>query len=159
MHDKLSHVRSILLDTTYLLPVFGIDVGLDSSSSIQGTLSRLVEKETVLHISDLSPFEAFIKAYRIAEKLRDEKGKDEARLGLLTIVRGDWLTRIDHNDDEIIEEAFRIRQKHNDPFDCFIFATAMVRQIPLVTEDRAAQGFLEDGLVMTWAELKKHLKA
>lgn len=148
-----------MLDTTYMLPVFGIDIGVDSASSIQLTLSRLAEKGTELYISDLSPFEAFIKAYRIAEKLKDEQGKEEAKLGFLFIVRGDWVTRIDHKDDEIIEEAFNIRLKHNDPFDCFIFATARVRKIPLVTEDRAAPEFLQDKLVMTWAELKKSLKA
>ncbi len=140
------------------MPVFGIDVGVDSSSSIQATLSRLVEKGTTLCISDLSPFEAFIKAYRIAEKLKDDKGKEEAKLGLLVVVRGDWLTRIDHKDHEIIEQAFKIRQKHNDPFDCFIFATATVQGIPLVTEDRVAREFLDEDLAMTWAELKKTLK-
>jgi PIN domain nuclease of toxin-antitoxin system len=154
----LLSTRSIMLDTTYMLPVFGIDIGVDSASSIQGTLSRLAEKGTTLYISDLSPFEAFIKAYRIAEKLRDEKGKEEAKLGMLFVVRGGWLTRIDHKDDEIIEEAYKIRQKHKDPFDCFIFATARVNKIPLVTEDGAARDFLEDRLVMTWAALKKNLK-
>ncbi len=148
-----------MLDTTYMLPVFGIDIGVDSASSIQGTLSRLVEKGTTLCISDLSPFEAFIKAYRIAEKLKDERGKEEAKLGLLFVVRGDWLSRIDHKDHEIIEEAFKIRQKHNDPFDCFIFATAKVQRIPLITEDRVAREFLDDKLVMTWTMLKKSLKA
>jgi PIN domain nuclease of toxin-antitoxin system len=148
-----------MLDTTYVLPVFGIDIGVDSASSIQGTLSRLAEKGTTLCISDLSPFEAFIKAYRIAEKLRDERGKEEAKLGLLFVVRGDWLSRIDHKDHEIIEEAFKIRQKHNDPFDCFIFATAKVQRVPLITEDRVAREFLDDKLVMTWAMLKKSLKA
>ena len=147
-----------MLDTTYMLPVFGIDIAVDSAASIQGTLSRLVEKGTTLCISDLSPFEAFIKAYRLAEKLKDEKGKEEAKLGLLFVVRGDWLSRIDYKDDEIIEEAFKIRRKHNDPFDCFIFATAKINKIPLITEDHAAKEFLEDRLVMTWAGLKKNLK-
>jgi len=148
-----------MLDTTYMLPVFGIDIGVDSASSIQGTLSRLAEKGTTLCISDLSPFEAFIKAYRIAEKLKDERGKEEAKLGLLFVVRGDWLSRIDHKEHEIIDEAFKIRQKHNDPFDCFIFATAKVQRIPLITEDRVAREFLDDKLVMTWTMLKKSLKA
>lgn len=141
------------------MPVFGIDIGVDTASSIQAVLNRLVEKGTVLHISDLTPFEGFIKAYRIAEKLKDEHGKEEAKLGLLFIVRGDWLKRINHDDDEIIEEAFKIRQKHNDPFDCFIFATAKANRIPLVTEDHAAADFLEDRLHITWSELKKSLKA
>src|SRR6266516_856268 len=97
-----------MLDTTYMLPVFGIDIGVDSASSTQGTLSRLAERGTTLWISDLSPFEAFIKAYGIAEKLKDERGKEEAKLGLVFVVRGEWLTRIDHKEHEIIEEAFKI---------------------------------------------------
>ena len=154
----MSSTRNLLLDTTYMLPIFGIDTGVDTASSIQETLGRLVERGTALCISDLSPFEAFIKSYRIAEKLKDERGKEEARLGLLFVVRGDWATKIEHNDDEIIEEAFKIRLKHNDPFDCFIFATSKARKIPLVTEDRIAPQFLEDGLVMSWASLKKSLR-
>ena len=75
------------------------------------------------------------------------------------MVRGDWATKIDHEDDEIIEAAFKIRLKHNDPFDCFIFATAQTRKIPLVTEDRVAPQFLENGLVMNWAALKKSLRS
>jgi len=142
-----------------MLPVFGIEIGVDSSSSIQAALSRLAQKGTTLCISDLSPFEAFIKAYRIAEKLKDDEGKEEAKLGLLFVVRGDWLTKVDHKDHEIIEEAFKIRQKHDDPFDCFIFATARVQGVPLVTEDRVAREFLDDRLVMNWAGLKKNLKA
>ncbi len=117
----------------------------------------MAQKGTTLCISDLSPFEAFIKAYRIAEKLKDDKGKEEAKLGLLFVVRGDWLTKVDHKDHEIIEEAFNIRQKHNDPFDCFIFATARVQGIPLVTEDRIAREFLDDRLVMTWAGLNQEV--
>ncbi|TMI09502.1 PIN domain-containing protein [Candidatus Bathyarchaeota archaeon] len=148
-----------MLDTSYMLPVFGVDVGIDSAASIQATLSRLVAKGTELYISDLSPFEAFIKSYRIAEKIRDERGKEEAKLGLLFVAKGGWATRIDHNDDEIIEEAFKVRLKHNDPFDCFIFATAKVRNIPLVTEDDSAPDFIGNGLVMTWAVLKKSLRA
>src|SRR6266571_4861988 len=128
-----------------MLPVFGIDIGVDSASSIQETLSGLVQRGTVLCISDLSPFEAFIKSYRIAEKLKDERGKEEAKLGFLFVVRGDWATKI--------------RLKHNDPFDCFIFATAQARKIPLVTEDRAAPQFLENGQVMNWAALKKSLRS
>ncbi len=159
MHDKLSSARGILLDTTYLLPVFGIDIGVDSASSIQATLTRLVERGTTIYVSDLSPFEAFIKSYRIAEKLRDERGKEEARLGLLFVVKGDWVTRIDHKDEEIIEEAYRIRLKHKDPFDCFIFATAKVHKVPLVTEDRAAPDFLSDQNVMSWAGLKRNMSA
>src|SRR5260370_32026672 len=124
-----------------MLAVFGIDIGVDSASSIQGTLSRLAEKGTTLCISDLSPFEAFIKAYRIAEKLKDERGKEEAKLGLLFVVRGDWLSRIDHKDHEIIEEAFKIPQKHNAPFDSFIFATPKAQKIPLITDDRVSPSF------------------
>jgi PIN domain nuclease of toxin-antitoxin system len=150
--------RGILLDTTYLLPVFGIDVEVDSAPGIHSALERLRSKGVSLHISDLSPFEAFIKSFRIAEKLRDEDGKRAAKSGFLVVVKGDWVQRVDHKDEEIIEEAFRIRLVHNDPFDCFIFATAKVLALPLVTEDGEASRFLDEKSVLTWTRLKRHFR-
>lgn len=150
--------RSIVLDTTYLLPVFGIDIEVDSASGIYSTLERLRRKGVTLHVSDLSPFEGFIKSYRIAEKLRDEEGKNASKSGLLVVVKGDWVQRVDHEDEEIIEEAFKIRQVHNDPFDCFIFATAKVLAVPLVTEDGEASRFLGEKSVLTWTRLKRHFR-
>ncbi len=147
-----------MLDTTYLLPLFGVDVNVDSSASIQATLGSLRDKGTTIYISDLSPFEAFIKSYRIAERMKDNAGKEEAKLGLVYLSKGGWALRVDHHDEEIIEEAFKIRSRHNDPFDCFIFATSKSLKAPLVTEDESAEEFLGENHVLTWGKLKRSLQ-
>src|SRR2546430_17269002 len=49
------------------------------------------EGNNALHLRPFS-LRGLIKAYRIAEKLKDERGKEDAKLGLLFVVRGDWLT-------------------------------------------------------------------
>ena len=155
----MASIRNVVLDTTYLLPVFGIDIDVDSSSTIQETLQRLRGKGVGLHISDLTPFEAFIKSYRISEKLRDDEGKEAARSGLVILARADWVSKVDHKDDTVINEAFKVRLSHNDPFDCFIFATAKALEMPLVTEDDSASNFLDKDSILSWKELKRKLRA
>lgn len=154
----MASIRNVVLDTTYLLPVFGIDIDVDSSSSIQETLQRLAKKGVGLHISDLTPFEAFIKSYRISEKLRDEEGKEAARSGFVILARADWVSKVDHKDDTVINEAFKVRLNHNDPFDCFIFATAKALGMPLVTEDDSASNFLHKDSLLSWTDLKRKLR-
>ena len=150
--------RNILLDTTYLLPVFGIDVEVDSALAIRDALERLLKRGVRLHVSDLTPFEAFVKSFRVAEKLRDEEGKQAAKSGFTILARADWLDKVDHKDDTVVEEAYRIRLDHNDPFDCFIFATAKALSIPLVTEDQDASKFLGKESTLTWKELKRSFR-
>src|SRR5712692_268906 len=151
----MSSTRNLLLDTTYLLPVFGIDVEVDSATAILDTLELLAKKGVLLHISDLTPFEAFVKSFRVAEKLRDQEGMKAAKTGFTILVKADWIDKLDHKDDTVVEEAYRIRLDHNDPFDCFIFATAKALSIPLVTEDQDASKFLGKGSTLTWKELKR----
>ncbi len=150
--------RRLLFDTTYLLPIFGIDVEVDSSASIRDALDKLRSREVELLVSDLTPFEAFVKSYRIAEKLRDEDGMLVAKSGFTILVKSEWLEKIDHKNDTVVEEMFKIRREHSDPFDCFIFATAKAFSIPLVTEDRSAFKFLGEDSTMTWKKMKQAFK-
>ncbi len=154
----MSSARNLLLDTTYLLPVFGIDVEVDSAPAIRDALELLVKKGVRLHVSDLTPFEAFVKSFRVAEKLRDEEGKQAAKSGFIIVARAEWINKVDQKDETVVEEAYRIRLDHNDPFDCFIFATAKALSIPLVTEDQDAAKFLGEESTLTWKELKRSFR-
>ncbi len=131
---------------------------MDSAPAIRDALKLLVKKGVRLHVSDLTPFEAFVKSFRVAEKLRDEEGKQAAKLGFIIVARADWINKVDHKDDTVVEEAYRIRLDHNDPFDCFIFATAKALSIPLVTEDQDASKFLGKEPTLTWKELKRSFR-
>ncbi len=140
------------------MPVFGIDVEVDSAQAIRNALGLLVKRGVRLHVSDLTPFEAFVKSFRVAEKLRDEEGKQAAKSGFIILTRAEWVDKVDHKDDTVVEEAYRIRLEHNDPFDCFIFATAKALSIPLVTEDQDASKFLGRESTLTWRELKRSFR-
>ena len=131
---------------------------MDSAPAIRDALELLLKRGVRLHVSDLTPFEAFVKSFRVAEKLRDEEGKQAAKSGFIILARADWLDKVDHKDDTVVEEAYRIRLDHNDPFDCFIFATAKALSIPLVTEDRDASKFLGKESTLTWKDLKQSFK-
>ncbi len=131
---------------------------VDSAPAIRDALELLVKRGVRLHVSDLTPFEAFVKSFRVAEKLRDEEGKQAAKSGFIILARADWLDKVDHKDDTVVEEAYRIRLDHNDPFDCFIFATAKALSIPLVTEDQDASKFLSKESTLTWKELKRSFR-
>ena len=131
---------------------------MDSALAIRDALERLLKRGVRLHVSDLTPFEAFVKSFRVAEKLRDEEGKQAAKSGFIILARADWLDKVDHKDDTVVEEAYRIRLDHNDPFDCFIFATAKALSIPLVTEDQDASKFLDKESTLTWKDLKRSFR-
>lgn len=149
--------RELVLDTTYILPAFGIEVDVDSTERIGATLGVLKEQGVTLHISDLSPLEGFVKAFRIAEKLGDEPGKKGAKIGFLAVTKDPLLLKVNHSDEEILNAAYEIRITHTDPFDCFIFATAKVFSKTLLTEDRSAAHFLGRKNVLTWNDLRKSL--
>ena len=131
---------------------------MDSAPAIRDALELLLKRGVRLHVSDLTPFEAFVKSFRVAEKLRDEEGKQAAKSGFIILARANWLDKVDHKDDTVVEEAYRIRLDHNDPFDCFIFATAKALSIPLVTEDRDASKFLGKESTLTWKDLKRSFR-
>lgn len=68
------------------------------------------------------------------------------------------MNNVDHKDDTVINEAFKVRLNHNDPFDCFIFATAKALAMTLVTEDESASSFLHKESVLNWTGLKRKLR-
>lgn len=90
--------------------------------------------------------------------LSTRKYKQAAKSGFTIVVKADWLDEVDHKDDTVVEEAYRIRLEHNDPFDCFIFATAKALSIPLVTEDQDAPKFLGKDSTLTWRALKRNFR-
>ena len=47
------------------------------------------------------------------------------------------------------------RLSHKDPFDCFIFASAIALSVPLVTEDNDASKFLDEESILSWKQLKR----
>ena len=148
-------ITRIILDTTYLLPAFGVEVSVDSSDVILEVLERFLSMGGVIYVSTISVLEAYLKAYRLSEKKGNDKGIRAAEVGFMAIVNDNRILKVDFMEMEVFREAHRIRRTHGDPFDCFIFATAKALGTPLVTEDREAKRYLTE--VVNWGEFKRRV--
>lgn len=147
-----------MLDTTYLLPAFGVELDFDSAENITKVLDNITEIGSNVYLSDLSPLECFLKAFRLAEKVKSQAGKEAAKIGFLAVTKDpSAFTILSHSDEDIITEAFMIRNSHRDPFDCFIFATAKVLEATLVTEDDDAWKYVGSDKILSWKNLRKDL--
>lgn len=128
-------MAELLIDTTYLLPVFGVDVGLDDFEARFGKLLRsfsvrynpvsLVEaKWTILRLGrkDPSKKDALLGAYRTGMKVlaSDDRLKE---------------TPITSEGIEVVADALLAEDGVKDYFDRVIYGTATERRCALLTED------------------------
>ena len=70
-------VRAVF-DTTYFLPAFGIQIDVGTAEAILDVIKRFAGKGNSIIVSDVTPLEAFLKAFSVAEKRKDEVGKNRA---------------------------------------------------------------------------------
>lgn len=133
----------ILLDTTYILPAFGIELEELSWNDIERIINRLLIKKSRIYVSNISILEAYLKTLSIARKKGISELFSRAIDGVDLIVNEAEITKIDYFDREILEKASEIFKRHNDPFDAIIFSTAITRNMYLLTEDKEASKFIE----------------
>lgn len=124
----------VLLDTTYLLPVAGIQ--------IQG-----VERDTIrtarslghrLFISEISLFELAAKGAKLT---RDGLGsRDRLAEAVQSLVSDESLMKVKVYEEELLSMAIDLRQHHSDFVDCLILASAVSACDILVTEDELLTG-------------------
>ncbi len=149
--------RKILLDTTFLLPSYGVSIDVDEKEIIANVMQGFIDLGGEIYVSTLSLLEAFLKTYRVAEKLKNEEGKIRAREGFISVMHSNMIRKIDFLNYEIFLEAFKIRKTNKDPFDCFIFATSKAKGIPLLTEDSKAAAHLGEELICNWEKFKNNV--
>ncbi len=116
----------VFLDTTYLLPIVGIDVDLPND-----LLEKLFSSEHSFVINQLSLFELFGKASRYFSI--DEKAKDRFNTGMKSILS----SQIDIEPIfalDTLSMVLEINEKIKDLPDCPITATAMVYSDVMLTE-------------------------
>ncbi len=152
--------RKILLDTTYLLPLFGIDVGL---SGYEVLFPRLLEEYRVYY-TPLSLVESkliVLKLSKMKPELSD-KFLIEYRKGLDTIISNDKLEDTIITNGVIEEVADHLlRMGLRDYFDRMIYATAYYYNTILLTEDNELKSINEKVAdyklpgVVTWREIKR----
>ena len=147
----------VVFDTTYFLPAFGIQIDLATPQTILDVIKQFVGKGNSIIVSDVTPLEAFLKAFSVAEKRRDEVGKNRAREGFLSLVNDPSIAVVSHQQRVVFEHAFKIRLKHRDPFDCFVFATALAENALLISEDESSLKYLRNDRIMKWAQFKNKI--
>lgn len=147
----------VLLDTSYLLPMFGLEVDIAPSEEINDLIASLTEGDGEIHVQDLSALEAYGKTVRIAEKTKIEEGKLLAAQGYIDFLSDQTMIHYSFSNFVVFQEAQKIREKHRDLFDCFIFGTACAYNLLLVTEDKFAHNNITTTTVWDWKTLKKKI--
>ncbi|RLI28015.1 hypothetical protein DRO58_03095 [Candidatus Bathyarchaeota archaeon] len=152
----------ILLDTGYLLPLFGVSVDLEMFDEL---FPRLLEEFEVLY-NPVSLVEGKWIALKIAFRqpfLKDRLLK-AYRLGLKSLLSDDRLKQTELTSPEIEEVADILLEKGvRDYFDRVVYATAVVHEATLLTEDRELKrlGEAEEAPkprgVMNWCEVRRLL--
>jgi hypothetical protein len=135
-------VEPLLLDTTYLLPVFGIDVGLAKF----GTKFPEILDEYDIRYNPVSLLEAKWISLRISLRIGRHSDRDKFlaryRSGLGAIMTDKRMkqTRLTDSAVELIADRLLTDNRLNDYFDRMIYATAAAENSHLLTEDKVLLG-------------------
>jgi len=154
----------LVIDTTYLLPIFGVGVELEGFESL---FPRVLEEYEVLY----NPL-SIVEAKWISLKLgREDPSKREELLsafikGLKVLMSEERLRQTDITSPEIEEtaDALFLKAGVRDYFDRMIYATAVGVGASLLTEDEVLRevagrkGVPRPREVLSWAELARRLK-
>ena len=128
--------EELVLDTTYLLPIFGISVSLEGFSEF---FPRLLAKYVVLY-NPVSLVEAKWIVLRLAKRVPQKRDAllERFRIGLEALLRDERLgqTELTNPSVEGIADLLLTRAGVADYFDRFIYATAASRRSMLLTEDK-----------------------
>ncbi len=125
-------MKKLLLDTTYFLPLIGVEIEGVNSNLVQEILNA---GEYTISLSEISLFELAAKGAKIARKM--ELTYQDVLRGIDTI-RLDKEIRIESwtQSPAILETSFNIRALHSDYADCIIVATAICSNDILATYDK-----------------------
>ena len=151
-------MNRILLDTSYLLPLFGIDVEIDG---LKENFPKVLKKFEVYY----SPISLIETKFIILRLLKDGINLlEDYRVGLDSILAEDLFKPTPLTNSEIEEVADRllVDKGLKDYFDRMIYATAVVFKLALVTEDRklteiASNYSLKPPKVYSWKTLQLKL--
>lgn len=128
-------MAELLLDTTYLLPAFGISVGL---KGFQLRFTELLDSYSVLY----NPVSLVESKWAVLKKAREDRPNRGALLGAfrtgLKVIESDGRLRETPLTSESVEEVGDqlLADGLKDYFDRLIYGTAADRRCALLTEDR-----------------------
>ena len=155
---------NLLLDTTYVLPLFGIDINLDDSfrEEIKQLWKKGVKNYNI-YLSSASIIESVYKLNREYRNSEDPEILNRYHTVLPTIIRSKNVKIIDSFLNPVIAEtSMKIRNYgHKDLMDCWIAASAIGMNAFLLTEDKELKSLLRKNSelkikkIIDWKMLRK----
>lgn len=121
----------VLLDTTYILPLFGIAIDIPG---FEAGFPKLLKKASVA-VNSLSILESKWKVLKISD--REPKVLERFSEGLLSLTAAGEIEIIEFHLPRIDVVATSLYSSHKDYFDCSIASTAILFTDFLLTEDEA----------------------
>ncbi len=139
--------EELVLDTTYLLPVFGISVGLEGFREL---FPKLLARYVVLY-NPVSLVEAKWIVLKLVKKepQKREQLLERFRMGLEALLRDERLGQTELTDPEVerVADLLMTQARVADYFDRLIYATAASRKSILLTEDEELIRVARSGLL------------
>ncbi|MEM2897631.1 MAG: PIN domain-containing protein [Candidatus Bathyarchaeia archaeon] len=136
MKSKKAGLR-VLLDTSFILPSLGIDVG---EEVLEG-LKRIDNANAEIHYSCFSILESLWVAVRLLTNAGFDA--ENFKLGLRSIINGDRYSEVKEN-YETFYEAFKLYMLgHRDMIDNMLYASSIHLNLKLLTLDRELKEFVQ----------------
>lgn len=136
---------NLLLDTTYVLPLFGIEINLDDSfrEEIKQLWKKGVKNYNI-YLSSASIIESVYKLNREYRNSEDPEILNRYHTVLPTIIRSKNVKIFDSFLNPVIAEiSMKIRNYgHKDLMDCWIAASAIGMNAFFLTEDKELKSLL-----------------
>lgn len=143
----------LLLDSTYLIPAFNVDIAEGWSKK---DLKNLIQSESYeLHYCDLSLFEIYTKCMKLLIQNQLNVKIEEIQKGLQSIINSSKLVRINWWEHAFESDILLLLKKiHNDSIDCMLLYLAIVNcdmfatfddtLIKKVKKDETLKDFIKD---------------
>jgi len=131
------NILKILLDTTFILPTLGINVGKE----IENGIRKLEKIEAELYYSRFS----ILESLWIAVRLTKDQSFDTERFnqGLRSIIEGGRYIRVEE-DYRIFRDALKLYTLgHSDMIDNILYATSVNYDLKLLTVDKELKEFIQ----------------
>ena len=140
MKSKQDALR-VLLDTSFILPSLGIDVGEEVSKS----LKRLASIKAKIYYSQFSILESLWVAARLTTSVTFDR--ESFSLGLRSIIEGGRYMKVEE-ESKTFNEALRLYTLgHKDMVDNILYASSTCLNLKLLTLDNKLKEFIiEKGL-------------
>lgn len=137
MRSRQATLR-VLVDTSFILPSLGIDVGRE----VLDGLKKLADVEAEIYYSRFSILESLWVVARLSKSPAFDA--DRFELGLRSVLESGRYKRVEES-TETFSEALKLHTLgHKDMIDNLLYASSTVLSLKLCTMDTELKGFIRD---------------